>query len=181
VFVIGHLGEQIKEKFGDLYTTREGKTIPVNYATQTELLGTAHALHQAKEYLIDSPFIVLMGDDLYARDDIQHMINHHKVTQEWSVLLENSSKPMSAGKCIVNKDGNLIDIVEDPEAKIPINKMYTGGCLLTPEFFEIEMVQLPNSNEYGLPQTFVSKAHERRIKAFDTTYWKRITAPEDLE
>lgn len=180
IIVIGHLGHKIKETIGNSHTLKSGKIIPVTYTLQEELLGTAHALHQAKEAIADSPFVVLMGDDLYAQEDIDRMIEHFKSTSEWSVLLENQEKNMSAGKCIVDESGYLRDIIEDPEATIPINKMYTGGCLLTPEIFEIDMVQLPNSNEFGLPQTFVSIADKKKIKAFEATYWKRITKPEDL-
>lgn len=182
IFVVGHLGEKFEEILGREYTLSSGKKVPLTYMWQKELLGTAHALHQAKEAISNSPFVVLMGDDLYSGEDIDKMIQHYNASGQWSVLLENSQTPMSAGKCLVNNLGNLIDIVEDPEATIPINKMYTGGCLLTPEIFNSKMVQLPNSVEYGLPQTFVSvaKNNKQTIKAFDATFWKRITSPEDL-
>jgi NDP-sugar pyrophosphorylase family protein len=180
IIIIGHLGEKIKQAFGDVYLTKKGISIPIKYVEQQELLGTAHALFQAKEHLMDSPFIVLMGDDLYSPKDLESITKHHEETGEWSVILQNSDVPMSAGKCITDKRGNLVDIVEDPEGIIPINKMYTGGCLLTPEIFDIAMVKLPNSVEFGLPQTFVSVSKERNIKAFDATFWKRITSPEDL-
>lgn len=185
IIVIGYLGEQVIETFGNKYikngSNQENKDIPITYVWQKELLGTAHSLLQAKDAIGDSSFIVLMGDDVYGKDDQEAMVAHHEKTGEWSVLLETSNIPMSTGKCIVDEKGNLVDIVEDPEAKNPINKMYTGGCLLTPEVFNIEMTPLPGSNEFGLPQTFVKVSRDRNIKAFDASYWKRVTVPEDLE
>ncbi len=180
IIVIGHLGEKIKESVGDNHQLKSGKKVPVTYALQTELLGTAHALHQAKSLIGDSPFIVLMGDDLYSPEDLGLMIDHHKGTNEWCVLLQDQDENMSAGKCIVDESGYLKSIVEDPDGTNPINKMYTGACLLTPKVFDIEMIQLPNSKEFGLPQTFVSISDAQKIKAFEATYWKRITTPEDL-
>ncbi len=180
IIVIGHLGDKIKESVGNEHRLKSGKVVPITYALQTDLLGTAHALHQAKNLIGNSPFIVLMGDDLYSPEDLVSMVNHYEGTGEWSVLLENQEKNMSAGKCIVDESGYLKSIVEDPEGTNPINKMYTGACLLTPDVFNIEMVQLPNSNEFGLPQTFVSISDTQKIKAFEATYWKRITTPEDL-
>lgn len=181
IIVIGHLGEKVVETLGNAYIMNSGKSVPITYVWQKELLGTAHSLLQAKDAIGDSSFIVLMGDDVYGKDDQEAMVAHHNKTGEWSVLLETSDIPMSTGKCVVDTNGNLLDIVEDPEAKNPINKMYTGGCLLTPEVFDIEMTPLPGSNEFGLPQTFVKVSRNRNIKAFDASYWKRVTVPEDLE
>ena len=181
IVVIGHLGEQVIETLGNTYIRNDGKSVPITYVWQKELLGTAHSLLQAKDAIGDSSFIVLMGDDVYGKEDQEAMVAHHEKTGEWSVLLETSDIPMSTGKCLVDENGNLLDIIEDPEAKNPINKMYTGGCLLTPEVFDIEMTPLPGSKEFGLPQTFVKVSRNRNIKAFDASYWKRVTVPEDLE
>ena len=180
IIVIGHLGEKIKETIGHAHTLKNGNTIPVTYAHQQELLGTAHALHQAKEQIGNSPFVVLMGDDLYAPHDLSKMLEHFENTNEWSVLLEKSAKHIPYGKCIVDGQDYLKEIVDDPEKNIDSNNMYTGACLLTPDFFEIPMTKYIHSTEYGLPYTFITVAQDRNIKSFYTTNWKRITTPDDL-
>lgn len=180
IIVIGHLGEKIKQTIGTFHVLKDGREIPVTYVQQEELLGTAHALHQAKEQIGNSPFVVLMGDDLYAPHDLSNMLTHFEKTKEWSVLLEKSSTHIPYGKCIVDNQDYLREILDDPEKSIDSNNMYTGACLLTPDFFEIPMTRYVHSTEYGLPYTFITVAKDKNIKSFYTTDWKRITKPEDL-
>lgn len=180
IIVVGHLKDKIIDKIGLIHTNSVGTQVPITYVEQSELLGTGHALHQAKDIIGSSPFLVLMGDDLYSKTDISQMIEHYESTKEWSVLLEKSPNHIPYGKCIVDENGYIREIVNDTENKIEQNNMYTGACLLTPDFFNIPLV-LVSSTEYGLPQTFISVAKERNIKAFYTKNWKRITTPEDLK
>lgn len=174
VLVIGYLGDKIKEYFGDSWNGKK-----IHYVTQEEMLGTGHAIWTAKEVL-DSPFMVLMGDDLYAKEDMEKMIQHFKQNNEWSVLVEKPEGMLTAGKIVQDENGNLKDIIEDKEGTMP-GFVYTGACFLTPELFKYELVQLPGSKEFGLPQTFVQAVSEHNIKIHETSFWKRITAPEDLE
>lgn len=211
IIVIGHLGEKIVETIGKSYTNRaSGNLIPVTYIKQDELLGTGHSLWQAKEILTphgdearDVSFIVLMGDDLYSKEDMENMIAIHRQRKgSWIALVSTIEQKMSAGKCVTSPSSislenieiddesasgaplnYLVDIVEDPEGKFEQNIMYTGGCLLTSRVFDLPLVKV-STTEYGLPQTFIQRNDEARepgnIFALEATYWKRITAPEDL-
>ncbi|HEY1037468.1 MAG TPA: sugar phosphate nucleotidyltransferase [Candidatus Paceibacterota bacterium] len=177
IVVIGHLGEKIALELGTDY-----KGIPIVYVQQHELLGTAHSLWQAKDQLMAAgePFLVLMGDDLYAKEDLEAMISSYEADGNWVALVQKVDQQMTAGKCVVDENGFLIAITEDPEGKISQNVMYTGGCLLTPDVFQLPMVPV-SETEFGLPQTFMQKTGlGGQIKALYATYWKRITAPEDL-
>ncbi len=174
VLVVGYLGDKIRNHFGDNW---KGKHI--QYVEQTDMLGTAHALFEAR-HLLDGPFIVLMGDDLYGKEDLVLLANHD-VENGWAVLVEKSEQLQSGGKIVADEHGNLKEIVEDKDGLIPYNFVYTGACLLTPEVFDLEMAPLPGGKEFGLPQTFAKAAAHRPIKINHATFWKRITAPEDLE
>lgn len=189
IIIIGHLGEQIVEAIGQNYdnTANGGIMVPITYIEQKDLLGTGHSLWQAKEAIGDDSFFVLMGDDIYGKEDLEHMINLHKKNDDaWVALVQDINEKMSAGKCIVDENGLLTEIVEDPEGKMEKSTMYTGGCLLTPEIFELPLVKI-SATEYGLPQTFIQEgrhAHgpngKRNIYAPQAKYWKRVTTPEDL-
>lgn len=191
IITIGHLGEKIVEAIGHSYNNSQnyGKIIPITYIEQKELLGTGHALWQCKNTIGNSPFFVLMGDDLYSKEDLEEMVAKHKDNNEsWVALVRDIPEKMSAGKCIISEGGLLTDIIEDPEGKIERNTMYTGGCLLTPEIFNLPLVKI-SSTEYGLPQTFIQEDRHlagrgvegrRDIQAVQARYWKRITTPEDL-
>src|SRR3989344_7669374 len=64
IIVVGYLGDQIEDDFGDFYGDKK-----IIYVDQGDLNGTAGALWQAKP-LLGERFIVMMGDDIYGRDEI---------------------------------------------------------------------------------------------------------------
>ncbi len=189
IIVVGHLGNQIIDTVGHLH---EGK--PIKYIWQNELLGTAHSLYMAKDELnglvdgrqAQEPFLVLMGDDIYSKDDLQSMIGSYELArnERWIALVQPVEERMTVGKCLIDSQGHLQDFIDDPEGKIPENIMYTGACLLTSEIFNTPIVKLTGKEEYGLPQTFVlaakNKDAPKNILAVNANFWKRITTPEDL-
>ncbi len=63
--VVGFEKEQIVSAFGDSFGD-----IKINYVEQKEQLGTGHALSLCKDNL-GTKFLVMNGDDLYHRDDIE--------------------------------------------------------------------------------------------------------------
>lgn len=172
IFVIGYLGEKIKDYFGESY-----KKIPIRYVEQKEIKGSAHALWQCRDFL-DESFMVLMGDDLYSKEDLQAMTQIP--SGSWSLLTYPDNPGVKAGKIVKDANGNLKEIYEDFEGTSPYNLIYTGACLLTPDIFSKEMTQLSNG-EYGLPQTITKFVHEKEIIVFETKHWIRITGPEDLK
>lgn len=170
ILVIGYLGHKIQEYFGDSY-----KGISITYVTQRELLGTAHSLWAAKDH-IRGPFMVLMGDDLYAREDLEIMAKN-----EFAVLASKSEKKRSGGKIFLGEDGTIRDIIEDKDGSLDSPLTYTGACVLTPEIFSYDMVQIPGRNEFGLPQTIMQLKDRFPLRLVEATFWKQITSPEDLE
>lgn len=169
IIVVGYLKEKIIAEIGNSY-----RGIPIRYVVQDEALGTAHALWCCREFLHEK-FIVLMSDDIYDQSDIREICQ----AKGWAVLLFTSEEKTNSGKCVVDEHNNLIDIVKDDSGSIPYNYIYTGVCILDPEIFSIEMTKLSNG-EYGLPQTFIKLAREKKIKTFFTKNWRRITTPQDL-
>jgi len=160
VIVINYLGHQIKEHLGNSY-----KGIPIQYVEQKEMLGTADALWQCK-HLLKEPFMVLMSDDLYSKEDLEILSNIPK--NKWAILAysKESSNSASISKIISGNNKNLT---------------YTGACVLCPEVFKKDMIKISESNtEFGLPQTFAQFANEKEIKVFKTKNWINITSPEDL-
>lgn len=171
IIVIGYLGSKIKEYFGDTY-----QNIPIRYIEQTEMNGTAGALWLCKDS-ITQPFMVLMSDDIYAKEDLE--ILSQTPQDDWAILAYPDVPGVKAGKIVKNEYGDLVEIYEDFEGTSPYNLIYTGVCVLTPEVFTKPMFKLSNG-EYGLPQSFTQFAQQKNIKVFETSNWVRITAPSDL-
>src|SRR3989344_511325 len=68
ILVIGYLGEQIKNLIGGSFAGKK-----VTYVEQKELKGTADAIFECKD-LLRGRFLVLMGDDLYNKRDLENLI-----------------------------------------------------------------------------------------------------------
>src|SRR3990167_2922803 len=81
--VIGHLGKKIKEHVGDNH-----KGVKIKYIELKNLTGTATAVFKAKRYLGKKKFLVLYGDDLYSKKEIEKLVK-----QSWAFGLAKSIPP----------------------------------------------------------------------------------------
>lgn len=166
IIVVGYLGEKIRQQMGDSYIGRK-----ITYV-EAEPLGTAYALWQTKHLLTDR-FIVMMGDDMYAKKDIEECLKYDQAG-----LISELPGPMSGGKVIL-KDGMIVDVLEGkhPEGGI----ISTGLFVLSPVIFKYPMQKNPGREEFGIPPTIMQAVHEMPIHAVYATHWKQMSSPEDLQ
>ena len=61
IFIVGYLGEQIEEYINTTYD------VNARFVVQNEMLGQAHAIYLAKEYLT-GPAIILFADTIFEAD-----------------------------------------------------------------------------------------------------------------
>jgi len=88
VFIVGNMTEKpFKEKFENSY-----KGIPITYALQAYDLkerdrpwGTTDAVCTIKD-IIDSPFVVCNGDDIYGANTFKRLVNHLKKSSEEATI-----------------------------------------------------------------------------------------------
>ncbi|MDP3900409.1 MAG: sugar phosphate nucleotidyltransferase [bacterium] len=170
IIIVGYLGEQIVNYFGNEYN---GRTI--KYAWQEKLLGTGKALWQARD-LIKGKFVSLMGDDLYARQDIENCLAH-----DFAILAQIKKGPSRGGKIILRADGHLQDIIEGEHNHEQEHFMNAGLFVLNPKIFDYELVKLTNKEEWGLPQTIVKAAQDFDVKIIPATFWEQVTDIEDVK
>lgn len=170
IIVVGHLKNKITEEFGEKYNDRR-----ITYVVQEELLGTAHSLSLCKKYLEnEEKFLVLMGDDIYSKEDMKECIENG-----WAIGVRETETLKGKAKVIFDQNGHIQEIIE----KYPKDEagfICTGMYCLTPKIFDYKMVQIPGG-EYGLPQTILSAKNDIPIKAVQSRFWLQITAPEDLK
>ncbi len=62
IFIVGHLGEQVEDYVNTNYK------IPARFIEQKEMLGQAHAIWLAREYLDAEPMFILFVDTLFDAD-----------------------------------------------------------------------------------------------------------------
>lgn len=170
IIVVGHLKNKITDEFGEIYNSKK-----ITYVVQEELLGTAHAVFQCKEnFLNEEKFLVMMGDDIYSKEDIEECLNNG-----WTICVREVDSIKGRSKVIFDASGHINEIIEKyPNEEAGFTG--TGMYCLTPKIFEYEMVKIPGG-EYGLPQTILSGKFDIPIKAVQSRFWLQITAPEDLK
>ncbi len=169
IVVIGYLGEQIKEYLGENF---RGRTI--KYVVQERLEGTAKALWETKSFL-RGKFLVLMADDIYAKEDIEKCVRHER-----AILVMRSTVPGSGGKVLLGDKGELLG-AEEGNSHPAGSFISTNVFVLTPKFFNYEPVKLTDrEGEWGLPQTVVTMSRNHPVAVVEATRWIKITAPEDL-
>lgn len=168
IIVVGHLQDEIRNTIGEKVGERE-----IRYVEQLELTGTATALWSAKN-LIHDKFIVLMGDDIYKKKDLEKAVQH-----DFSVLAYKMPKAGKGAKIIANGENLLSTIIENQDLQKG-DYQNTGVYTLTKEIFKYPLVKIPN-DEYGLPQTISGAINDFSIKVIETETWHRITTPDDLK
>ena len=115
VTVVGHLREQVQSVLGD----------SVKYAIQEELLGTGHAVMQAKEYLKGKTgkVVVLNGDvPIIRKETLENLITKSIKNKEYGTLLTAIyENPTGYGRIVRDEGGSVKEIVEEKDAD-PLQK-----------------------------------------------------------
>lgn len=168
ILVIGYLGNQIQAYFGNSYAGKK-----ISYVTQCELDGSGGAVHLAKD-LVEDDFLVMMGDDLYAKEDVRRLMKN-----KIALLGFEIEDQTSFGILKFDERGNLEDIVEKPkeEGQALAN---IGLYKLTRDFFTYPLVKI-SETEYGLPQTLVQMKDAFEVKVEKATAWFPVGNPTDLK
>lgn len=110
ITVVGYQKEQVQEVLGDT----------VKYAIQEEMLGTGHAVMQAKKYLKGKKgkVVILSGDVPILRPTtIQSLVEKSIERKEYATLLTAIyDNPSGYGRIIRDEGGNVKAIIEDKDA-----------------------------------------------------------------
>jgi len=174
IFIVGNTTEKpFKEMFRDSY-----KGIPIEYALQKyddsirdKPWGTLDALYQIKN-IVDSPFIVCNGDDLYGKESFKILYNHlqEKSTSATlgyklgNVLPKKGSENRGIFKI---QDNNVISIEEvlDISKENVISKGFNEDSLCSMNIFALHPETLNNLN--GILIKFKHEHQgDRKIEAF---------------
>lgn len=174
ILVVGYLADVIKNAYGDSYA---GK--PIRYVTQENIVGgTADALWQAKD-LLRGKFLVINGDDIYAREDFEALLAY-----DWAILIQRVAETKGAGKVISDAENKVIDIIESSDHDGGEGCVNTSTFALDTRIFDYPQVaKATGSTEMGLPQTIIAASNAGDIPLYcvETTRWIQITNSEDIQ
>ncbi|MBT3405961.1 NTP transferase domain-containing protein [Candidatus Woesearchaeota archaeon] len=126
VLVVEYKKEMIEEYFGDSY-----RDVPLKYVDQGEAKGTGHALLQARSHL-DDRFLVLYGDDILSRTDIEKALQH-----DYCMLVKEVEHPERFG--IVEVDGKKVIGLEEKPSVPKTNLANVGSFVFDASIFEHEL------------------------------------------
>jgi glucose-1-phosphate thymidylyltransferase len=103
IFIVGYLGDQIKEYVDSHYDYR------THYVEQTELLGQAHAIYLAREYM-QGPGLIIFVDTIFDAelDDLESL------DQDGVLFVKEVDDPRRFGVIVV-EDGRITRLIEKPE------------------------------------------------------------------
>ena len=175
VLVVGYLGDMVKEFVGTEFMGKK-----VVYVHQSELKGTGHALSLCKDALRDR-FLVVMGDDLYAKEDLERLIKEPLGVPVLE-LKEDDPDGNRQAVVVMDADGNVRDIVER-QAGVKGALVNTGAYVLDMRYFNCPLAPAGNlTPEFGLPQTLLCLVKDgAAMSVVRATWWHKVASPQDLE
>lgn len=125
ILVVGFEQQQIRDALGKRYGT-----LRIIYREQASARGTGDALRQARPD-VHSPFLLLNGDDLLHRDDLERLAE-----ARYGVLGARVPDPSRFGVLDVDETGSVVRILEKPPAYPGHPLVSTGAFVFQPAVFD---------------------------------------------
>lgn len=172
-----------KEKTELLKLVEETTNINLHFIRQSHPKGLGHAVLQAKAFVGNEPFVVMLGDDLMdiTNDDkclTKDLIDQYNQTKASTVAVMDVDKQdvdkygiIEPGQAISDSLFQVKSFVEKPKVdEAPSTMAIIGRYLLTPEIFEILESQKPGAgNEIQLTDAIQTLNKSQRVFAHKFT------------
>ena len=144
---------------------------------QKRRLGTGHALLQTEKFVDGEDFILVMGDNLYSKFDLE-TIKHVKGNCVASYKIKN---PTRYG--VLLSDGDLLKGIAEKPKKPSSNLINTGLYKFTSEIFDVlKKTKKSVRGEYELTDAIVKLTKQKKVKIFPLTdYWIDFGKIEDIK
>jgi NDP-sugar pyrophosphorylase family protein len=183
IFVVGYLQNVIREYFGENF----GR-FKITYVEQFELNGSFGAVKICKkEFKKDETFLVLMGDDIYNKTDLENLVKIDKYNNCRNRMLVSETDKQIGGRILVDENFYLKEIKEgetkSENYKNTKNLINTGAYLLESKVLDFDAV-LVKEGEFGLPQTLCNSVQTDegyKVKCYIASEWINITNKESIE
>lgn len=118
IFIVGYLGDQVEAY------VRANYPIKARFVEQTEMLGQAHAIYLAKDYLQDdTPVFVIFVDTLFEAD----LSDLAQAGRDALIFVKEVDDPRPFGVVTLNERGEITRFVEKPpttENKLVVVGLY---------------------------------------------------------
>lgn len=163
IVVVNYLGEQIEDYLAKQTHIRNWCTV-----RQKEPRGTGDALMSCRTESQADRVMVLNGDDLIGRADLQ------KLAQvPMGILAHAVHEPEHFGIIFPNPDQTLAKIVEKPQGLTPPQLANIGGYLFPKEVFQLAL-PLSSRGEYEITDAVSQLAATGPFQVVQANYWLPI-------
>lgn len=158
ILSVGHLGEKIKEHFGD------GKKFGVNitYTMEEKETGTAGALRLAKKYITSDSFLVIHGDILIDINITDFLIFHKGEDSVGTLALTSVVDPSSFGE-VVMQGTKITQFIEKPKKGKQTSQLVSCGLYL---FNRDILDYIPKEDPSLLEDIFPELARKKELSGF---------------
>jgi len=179
--VVGYGREQIMERYGD----GSGLGLRITYFHQTELLGTAHAVSLARDWVGGEDFLVINGDTLTDEASLRSLLELHgerKGERDFAGCLATYEVEDASQYGVVFLEGNRVVRVEEKPRVPEVRTVNAGIYTFTPEiFWAIERTERSERGEYEITTSLqLLLDRGRRIYASPLGFWADLGRPWDL-
>ena len=146
-----------KNKLEMLASVQESSNIKIHFIRQKQPLGLGDAILQAKAFVGNEPFVVLLGDDIVESEVpcVKQLINQYEHTQNSIIGVQTVPKEHTNRYGIINPQEEVTShlfkvrgFVEKPKIEeAPSQLAILGRYLLTPAIFELLETQESGSGD----------------------------------
>lgn len=145
----------------------------IRFVEQKEQLGTGHALLQVED-IVKAKFLLMMGDDLYSKKDMENCMKH-----DYCILAKKVKDPSNFGILeLIGK--NVKNIIEKPQLRFSDLANCALYILDKKIFDEIKEQKKSKRNEYELTSAIRLLAQKIDIPYVSAKEWVPVGYPWDL-
>ena len=113
VIVIGHLGEQIRNYFGD----GADKGVSIRYIEETSPLGSAGALYYLKDMDCSETLLIVFGDVLFDVDWTRMIRFHEERGGSITLVVHPNTHPHDSDVLKVDSDGRVLALLKKNQSR----------------------------------------------------------------
>lgn len=168
IMVVGYKKDMIEE-----FVKKKYPELNINFIEQKEQLGTGHAVSILKDR-IKGKFILLMGDNIYTKEDINKIAKH-----QYAILVKKVKNPEQFG-VIKEKNNILADIIEKPKKFISDSINCALYALDKKIFNALKTIKKSERGEYELTDALRYLAKKEDIHCVKSAFCLMIGYPQDL-
>jgi bifunctional UDP-N-acetylglucosamine pyrophosphorylase/glucosamine-1-phosphate N-acetyltransferase len=184
LLIVGYKEELIKEYFGNGI---EKFNIKIEYITQEEYLGTAHAANYAKDFIKNETFLMMYGDILVDPLIYKEVVERFDDSNaEGLISLIEVNNPQEFGIITLNSKGFVEKITEKPSPELNLGNLANAGIFIFDSliFKAIEMTEKSVRGEYEFTDSMELLINQLNGKIIGYTikeyFWSDIGLPWQL-